>query len=110
MITKEITIQGKTYPVVFDMKTIINFEEITKKTFFGDKLEKLTDKIAIVVSSVLAADDKADLNVDALTSLDWDGIQEMMTAFAVVMKLSLDFFHIPEVIPENKIKGNGKKN
>ena len=110
MITKEITIQGKTYPVVFNMKTIINFEEITKKTFFGDKLEKLTDIIAIVVSSVLAADEKADLNVDALTSLDWDGIQEMMTAFAVVMKLSLDFFHIPEVIPEKKSKGNGKKN
>lgn len=31
MIKKEITIQGRQYPVCFDMQTIINFEEITSQ-------------------------------------------------------------------------------
>ena len=110
MITKEITLQGKTYPVVFTMKTILNFEEITSKTFFGDSLSKLTDRIAITIAAVLAANEKADINVEDLTDLDWDGIQELLTAFSVVTDLSYDFFKIPRVIETPQKTEDNEKN
>jgi hypothetical protein len=108
MIQKEITIQGKTYPVVFTMKTIVNFEEIANKSFFGEQLEKLSDRMAIVIAAVLAADEHADMKVSDMTSLDWDGIQELLKAFSVVMEMSLEFFKIPGVIDKPEKKGEGK--
>jgi hypothetical protein len=112
MIQKEITLQGKTYPVVFDMQTIINFEEIARKTFFGDPLEKLTDRIAIIAAAVLSADENSDLKLESLKSLDWNGIQELLKAYSIIMEMSLEFFNIPKVIdkPEKQSKANGKKN
>lgn len=109
---KEITLQGNTYPVVFDMKTILNFEEITQKTFFGNTFEKLTDRIALIVAAVLSANKEAKLDVETLMSLDWEGIQEVLKAYSEIMDMSLDFFKIPKVIdkPEKKEKGKKSKN
>ena len=37
-----ITINGKQYPVIFDMQTIMNFEEVTSgKSFFTENLTTL---------------------------------------------------------------------
>ena len=112
MITKEITLQGKTYPVVFTMKTIINFEEITEKTFFGDDLAKLTDRMAIIMAAVLAANEKADLKIEDMQNLDWDGIKELLSAAAVVMDMSYDFFKIPRVMekPQKPTEESNEKN
>ena len=108
--TKEITIQGKTYPVIFTMKTIINFEAITEKTFFGDKLEKLTDRIALIIAAVLAYDKKAKLEFEDLADLDWDGIQELQRAFAVIMDMSYDFFKIPRIMEKAQKEEGDEKN
>ena len=110
MTTKEITIQGKTYPVVFTMKTIINFEAITEKTFFGDKLEKLTDRIALIIAAVLAYDKNAKLEFEDLTDLDWEGIQELHKAFAVIMDMSCDFFKVPHVMEKGQKEEGDEKN
>lgn len=110
MTTKEITIQGKTYPVIFTMKTIINFEAITDKTFFGDKLDKLTDRIALIIAAVLAANNKAKLEFEDLTDLDWDGIQELHRAFAVIMDMSYDFFKIPRIMEKAQKEEGDEKN
>lgn len=105
---KEIKLQGQTYPVVFDMKTILNFEEITQKSFFGNTFNKLTEKIALTVAAVLSADKNAELDIDSLTSLDWAGLQEVTKAFNDVMELSLEYFHIPKVIDNSNKQGKGK--
>ena len=110
MTTKEITIQGKTYPVVFTMKTIINFEAITEKSFFGNKLEKLTDHIAMIIAAVLAYDKKAKLEFEDLTDLDKDGIQELQRAFAVIMDMSCDFFKIPHIMEKAQNDEGDEKN
>ena len=34
MKTKEITINGQTYPITFTIKTLMGYEDITKKKFF----------------------------------------------------------------------------
>lgn len=110
MTTKEITIQGKTYPVVFTMKTIINFEAITEKTFFGDKLEKLTDRIALIIAAVLACDKNAKLEFEDLTDLNWEGIQELHKAFAVIMDMSCDFFKVPHIMDKGQKEEGDEKN
>lgn len=109
---KEIILQGNTYPVVFDMRTMTNYEEITQKSFFGNTFEKLTEKIALVVAAILSANGKADIDIDALTKLDWPGIKEVTKAFNDIMELSMEYFDIPKVIdkPNKKSKGDGKKN
>lgn len=110
MTTKEITLQGKTYSVIFTMKTIINFEAITDKTFFGDKLDKLTDRIALIIAAVLAYDKKAKLEFEDLTDLDWDGIQELQRAFAVIADMSYDFFKIPRIMEKTQKEEGDEKN
>lgn len=70
MIAKEITIKGKTYPIVFNMKAIISFEEIMGTSFFGAKLATLKEQLTIVFSAMLAADEKAALTIDNLMNCE----------------------------------------
>ena len=58
MTKKEITINGKQYPVIFDMQTIMNFEEVTGgKSFFTENLTTLKNRIALIIAAVTAADE-----------------------------------------------------
>ena len=50
MNTKEITINGKTYPVVFNMKTILGYEQISGKSFFGEDFSKMGERLALIAA------------------------------------------------------------
>lgn len=102
--TKEVTILGKTYPVVFVLQTILNYENLNKgKSFFGEKFEDTMSRIRLVVSAILAANKDAEINFDELLKIDtWDKTMEIMSAFAVVMELSAKFFHMPEIEPKDE--------
>ena len=47
MTQKKIKMAGKTYPVVFTLKTMMNFEEITGKSFFNENFETMKSRIAL---------------------------------------------------------------
>ena len=98
MTQKTITINGKQYPVVFNLKTLSNFEEITNQGFFESKLNKTTERMAMVMAAVLAADKDADLKIDELQGKeDWEAYLQINKAYAEVMTLASEFFPIPEV-------------
>jgi hypothetical protein len=101
---KEITIGGKTYPVVFTLKTMMNYEEITKgKSFFGETFDTFKSRIALIISAVFAADENADITVEQLTNAEtWQEAQDIIKAYVAVMELSAKFFNIPEVEPKDE--------
>jgi hypothetical protein len=100
---KEITIGGKQYPVVFTLKTMMNFEEITGKSFFGESFDGFKERIVLIISAVLAADEKADITVEQMTSAEtWQQAQDIIKAYVAVMELSAKFFNIPEVEPKDE--------
>lgn len=115
MTQKEVTINGKEYPVVFNLKTITNFEYITGTSFFSDKLETLTSKMALLLAAASSADENTKLTLKDMTGRDsWKAIQEVIAAFAVVMQLAEEFFEIPAVVaaaePQPTEKEDGAKN
>ena len=98
MTKKTITINGKQYPVIFTLKTLSNFEEATNQGFFESKFNKTSDRMALIMSAVFAADKDSDLTVDDLKGKeDWDSYIQINNAYAVVMELASEFFPIPEV-------------
>ena len=110
MTKKEITINGKTYPVVFTIETMMNFEEIADKSFFETDLKKLKDRMALVIAAVIAADEKTTLTVDDIRgSEDIEAIQQVMAAFNVVMEASTEFFKIPSVEPKDTKQTNDQE-
>ena len=100
---KEITIGGKQYPVVFTLKTMMNFEEITGKSFFGESFDTFKSRIALIISAVVAADENAGITIEQLTNADtWQAAQDIVKAYVAVMELSAKFFNIPEVEPKDE--------
>lgn len=100
---KEITIGGKQYPVVFTLKTMMNFEEITGKSFFGETFDTFKSRIALIISAVVAADENAGITIEQLTNADtWQAAQDIVKAYVAVMELSAKFFNIPEVEPKDE--------
>lgn len=100
---KEITIGGKQYPVVFTLQTMMNFEEIAGKSFFGESFDGFKERIALIISAVLAADEKADITVEQMTNAEtWQQAQDIIKAYVAVMELSAKFFNIPEVEPKDE--------
>lgn len=98
MTQKKITINGKEYRVVFNLKTLSNFEEITNQGFFESKLSKTTERMAIIMSAVLAADKNTDLTIEDIQGQqDWDAYLQITKAYNEVMALASEFFPIPEV-------------
>jgi cell division protein ZapA (FtsZ GTPase activity inhibitor) len=99
---KEITIAGKQYPVVFTMKTMMGFENISGKKFFGADFEHLSDQIAIVMAAILAADESADIKAEDLINADnFETVKEIISAYSFIMnELAADFFKIPSVEPK----------
>ena len=103
MTQKEITIQGKQYPVVFDLQTMMNFEEITNGTsFFGANLETLKNRVAIIAAAAISADDKTDLTVEKiLAAKDFEAMRQIIEAYNIVMTLAGEFFNVPEIEKKN---------
>lgn len=101
MKTKEITIGGKNYPVAFSMKTMLNFEEISGKPFFGESFDHLKERIALIMSAALTADDNTELTIeDLMKGGEWERVKELMSAYNVVMELCAEFMEIPAVEPK----------
>ena len=93
-----ITINGVSYPVVFTLLTMSNFEEITNKGFFEANLLTTNNRIAIVIAAALAADKDTKLTVEDLRGNEtFDDYKQIIEAYNVVMTLANDFFKIPKV-------------
>lgn len=98
---KEITIGGVQYPVEFTFQALLNFEQITKKSFFETNFKMITDRIALIAAAVYAADEKAKLTVDTIMAgKDLKAIQDITAAFVIVTDLCNEYFEIPKVAQE----------
>ena len=103
MTQKEITINGKQYPVIFTLATLSNFEEITGKAFFSQNLDTVKNRIAIICAAAIAADENTALTVEELRGKDsWEDYVQITNAYQVVMKLAETFFKKPEVEKEEE--------
>lgn len=112
-----ITINGASYPVVFTLLTMSNFEEITNKGFFEANLLTTNNRIAIVIAAALAADKDTKLTVEEMRGKEtFDDYKQIVEAFNTVMELANGFFKVPGVEPkseppaEEKTDGEGVKN
>ena len=112
-----ITINGVSHPVVFNLLTMSNFEEITNKGFFEANLLTTNNRIAIVIAAALSADKETKLTVEDLRGNEtFDDYKQIVAAFNTVMELANDFFKVPGVEPkpeqpaEEKTDGEGVKN
>ena len=98
---KEITLQGKTYPIDFTMQAIMTFEEIADKSFFDCNFNKTTDRMALIYAAVMNADKKADITIEKIAgSMDLKAIKDIIAAFGIVMNLANEFFELPKVTQE----------
>ena len=101
MKTKEITIGCKNYPVAFSMKTMLNYEEISGKPFFGESFDHLKERIALIMSAALTADENTTLTVEELMNGDdWEKVKDILAAYNTVMELCGEFMKIPAVEPQ----------
>ena len=101
MITKEITIAGKTYPIDFTMKTIMKFEEIVDKSFFDCNFSKTSDRMALIYAAVATANEKHDLTIEKMAGdMGLQAVRDVIAAFGIVMNLANEFFELPKVTQE----------
>lgn len=103
MNNKEITINGKQYPVTFDMQTMMNFESITGgKSFFASNFATITDKVALIAAAVYSADENSDITIEAIVgNKDFEAVRQIVAAFAIVSDIMEPFFKIPEIEKQN---------
>lgn len=98
-----VTINGVNYPVVFNLLTMSNFEEITNKGFFEANLNKINERTAIVMAAALAADKDTSLTIDIMRGNNTlEDYKQIVEAYSVVIPLANDFFKIPEVEKEKE--------
>ena len=109
---KEITINGKKYPVVFNMKTILGYEQISGKSFFGEDFSKMSERLALIVAAVVSAGSKEELSIDEMINADkMELVQEIIAAHNVVIGMVNEFFKKPDVEPKpNEEEGDKGKN
>ena len=101
MTQKEITIQGKTYPIDFTMQAIMTFEEIADKSFFDCNFSKTSDRMALIYAAVATADEKHDLTIEKMAGdMGLQAVREIIAAFGIVMNLANEFFELPKVTKE----------
>ena len=101
---KEITINDKKYPVVFDLQTMLVFENNTGRSFFTVDFEhmSLDDRINIIHAAVKSADDKTTLTVDGIKGQrSFDDMKAILSASNEIIIMSADFFPIPEIEKKN---------
>ena len=107
---KEVTINGKTYPIVFTMKTITGFEEIVKHSFFADDFSMMASRMAIVVAAIVAADINADVSADDMLNADkFEAVKEVIGAYTTVMELAGEFFEVPETTKKHNENEQAEK-
>ena len=100
---KEITINNKKFNVVFTMKTMMGYENITGRSFFGESFEKISDKIALVMAAILAANNDADITLEEMMNAETvEKMNQVIEAGKAVMELAGEFFKIPKVEPKPK--------
>lgn len=99
---KQITINvcGKEYPAVFNLGTMAAYERITGKSFFQEDFAMTNERMVLILSAVIAADENTDLTFDALK--DECSFADMAKAFKDVSELSTQFFEIPEVVKQSE--------
>ena len=112
---KEIKIGETTFPVAFTVKTMMGFEDITGKTFFGESFKTIGSKTALVFAAIIAADEKADITLDQLINADKvQTLNDIGNAFTTVNELADEFFDIPKVEPQpepaEENEGDNSKN
>ena len=104
MTKKEITIQGKLYPVVFTFDTLMNFERIVSKSFFETDLKTISDRMALVIAAVITANEHTDLTIEAMKgNNDLKAVQQIIEAYNVVASLMGEFFEVPEVVKQAEV-------
>ena len=100
---KQIEINGKMYAVVVDMQTIMNFEEITGKSFFASTEETLKDRIALIMAAVLSADKNTKLTIeDIIGDKGFDALQQVINAYLIISELLVEFTKIPAVVSNSE--------
>lgn len=108
---KEITINGKTYTVVFNMKTILGYEQISGKSFFGEDFAKMSERLALIAAAVISAGGKEELSIDDMMNADtMELVQEILTAYTVVIGMVNEFFKKPDVEHKQEEEGDKGKN
>ena len=102
METKKISVNGKKYPVVFNLQTIIYYEKEAKKTFFGEDFKQTEDRIYLIAAAAKSADANTSLTTDKIKGAqDLKAVREIMAAYDVVMAMAGVFFEIPDVEKKN---------
>lgn len=94
----KITIDGKEYPVIFNMSTLIAFEQTAGHSFFADQFNTMYSRILLVFAAMFAADESIEVSI-LTKSKDFRGI---MSAYAEVEKMALEFFKVPEVVKDSE--------
>ena len=103
MTEKTIKIAGKEYPVIFNMQTILNFEEGAKKSFFGEKFDRTWERLVLISAAIYAKTKKPTLNIeDLIENADSKIFGDINAAFATIMELAGEFFEIPAVEPQEE--------
>ena len=98
---KEVTFNGTQYPVVFNMQALLNYEDITKQSFFGEDFNLLKNRMALIMAAAIAADKDTTLDIDTIEGTeDIEAVHQIAEAFKVVMTMVGQFMHIPEVVAE----------
>lgn len=104
---REVVLNGKTVAVTFNMNTLLSYEEITGKSFFGEDFNLTKEQLALIYAAAVAADSETTLTVDdLLNSDDWDGVK---AAFETVMELASEFFHLPTIIDSREFGPDAKE-
>lgn len=99
MTQKKITINGKEYPIVFTMDTLMNFETITNESFFLANLNTLKNRMALICAAVITANEKTDLTVEMLRGKeDVEAIKQITAAHQIVSEAMGEYFEVPEVV------------
>ena len=97
---KHITIGGQQVPVVFNVSTLLAYEEISGKSFFGEHFERTRERLALICAAAYAADNDTTLTIEQLMQADsW---QEVSQAFTDVMDAAGTFFNLPKVVEESE--------
>ena len=105
MTEKTIKISGKEYPVIFNMQTILNFEEGAKKSFFGEPFNRIWERLVLVSAAIYAKTKKPAFNIEELVeNATSSTINEITAAFTTVMELAAEFFEIPAIEPKEEHK------
>lgn len=107
---EKVIINGKEYPVVFNLQTILNYEELSGRSFFDDPLKRLQSQISLVFSAIIAADENTSVKAEDFLKADsGKAVTDIINAFTVVMTMAGDFFKTPAVAAKDTEQEEGKE-